>query len=472
MPTFPTYESKQNVNANPAAPLMSGENPVVQAGANLVKTVGSIADKWSQANDVMQLTEAKSKFMIGSSKIESEALADPDFKNSKVYQDRLAELKASSLEGIDNKMVAGKAGLDFDADAQISGIKIDAQFKGKQLKYNQVMVQNNFDGLMSKRLAATTEAEVAHYDNKMTELVAANIATGTLTYEEADKMMKDAQKTSVQYEIYADQATEEKDSAVLRDLQSKDGRYAHLNPKDKLKLIKESQDRIFQNNQTFKRQVKESAESRTNSLITDLSNQQVDLGRIDNEFAIPEELGGVNRETLRNFKKVVIQGNTDTLQRVATEGIASSYYEAFDTILDQEDRSKAMELIVKAWADGNLSLEEGAYLDSVLKETGKANPLGMAVRNVWRTVQGYKGSKEKDAGLSLHELIKRARNGIDPVIASKQILTEVAIKKNPALGLVTETPSLWLSDDGSLKEVTMKDGFLNYAEPKSSGASK
>lgn len=471
MPSLPIYNSNRNIQPNTSGPLQTGaEQPFIDQ-QKVIKTVADIGQKWSDAQDVMQSTDVKAKHGIALAQIQAEQAADPDFNNAPKYKAKVDALNADLLKGISNGSVRNTMARQLDYDNQIATIKMQSDATAKQLAYNKVQVKNNLDLMQQQKLQAKTDAERQKIDGDMSTLLELQVKSGVMSYAEADKELRDAQVTGVKYEIYADQSTEENNSVVLKELQKNDGKYSYLDPKERLKLIKESQDRIFQNNQTMKREVKVESEARTNTLTTDIANRSVDLQRIDSEFAIPEEQGGVNRETLRNFKKIVIQGNTDTLEAITKEAAFSQdYYNAFDTILNQEDRSQAMELIVKAWADKKLSLEEGAYLDSVLKETGKANPLGMAIRNVWRGTQGYKGvSKEESkrlSGLSLNELIRRARNGIDPVVASKQILTEQAIKINPALGAVTETPSLWFSDDGSIKEATMKDGYLEFIEPK------
>jgi hypothetical protein len=471
MPQIPIFNSNRNIQANPVAPQQTGtEQPFIDQ-QKVIKTVGDITQKWSDAQDVMQYTDAKAKQGIATAEIQARASADQDFNNAPKYQAELEKVKTETLKGISSGAVKQKASVEFDYDNQIAGIKIGAEFQGKQLKYNKVQVKNNLDILQQKKLQATTPSEKSHIDAEIQTLLNAQVASGVLSYDEADKELKDAQTTSVKYQIYADTSTKESDSSVLKELQSPNSDMSkELDPKTRLSLIEDAQRRIFQNNQTYKREANIESEARTNKLIKDLSDRAVDLKRIDDEFDVPEEVGGVNRETLRNFKKVVIEGNTDTLTRIIDEGdrAATSYYEAFDTILNQEDRSRAKELIVKAMADKNLSFEEGALLDGVLKETGKSNPLGIAVRNVWRGMLGYKRS-DKEAGLSLHELIQRARDGIDPIVASKQILTERAVIINPDLGKVTETPSLFMAGNGAIKEVTMKDGFLNFTSPKKTG---
>ena len=109
MPILPVYDAKRNINAIPAAPL---ENQAAEPWKQAQKATGEVIDvvqKWSDANDVMQYTEAKAKHDLLVADIESRAAADPDFKNSEKYALELQKAREESVKGISNQAVAKKA---------------------------------------------------------------------------------------------------------------------------------------------------------------------------------------------------------------------------------------------------------------------------------------------------------------------------------------------------------------------------
>jgi hypothetical protein len=251
-----------------------------------------VAQAWSEAQDVMQYTQAKAKYEVTSATIQGRAAADPDFNNLNKYTDELKNSKKEIIKGISNQAVANKLGMEIDYGNEIASIKIGAGFREKEIANNKVMLKTNMDSLLQKKLNAATPAEAMQYDNEMNELLQANLKTGTIDAADLDKMMKDSQKTSVQYEIYSDPATKEVDSAVLKELKDPKGKYSFLGPNERLDLIQESQRRIFQNNQTFKREAEVSRNTRFDNIFTKAYQNNLTLADIDAEIKIPEEQGG------------------------------------------------------------------------------------------------------------------------------------------------------------------------------------
>lgn len=152
----------------------------------MIGTLDNIASRWSQANDVMQSTEAKAKHSLALNDIKSRANADPNFKNSEAYYKELNSANESAISSIDNQQVASQLGIEFKYNSEIAKLKIDNNFRSKQLEYNKVMVQTNLDNLMSKKLSASTPAEAQHYDAEIINLVESNVQSGTIDYKQAD----------------------------------------------------------------------------------------------------------------------------------------------------------------------------------------------------------------------------------------------------------------------------------------------
>ncbi len=348
MPVLPGYASKQNINPNTAAPLREADPLRKDAAASfeqdqgVLKTLGEVANKWSDANDVMQYTEAKAKHGVAVAEIEARASADPDFKNSEKYHQELAAVQKTAVEGISNQQVAAKAGAEFSYDSQIAAIKIGANFKTKQIAYNQVMVKTSLDTLMQSKLAAATPAEAAQYDAKITNLLTENLQTGTLSYAEADKLLKDSQETTVKYEVYADTATQEKESSLLKELKNPKGKYSFLDPDTRLKMIEEDQRRIFQNNQTYKREAEVSRDQNFTDVFTKANEGTLTLNDLDAQMAIPEEDGGIPKKQLLEIRKSIQTRVKNDLETVVNSNDKAADYVKFvdNFISDETDRQK------------------------------------------------------------------------------------------------------------------------------------
>jgi hypothetical protein len=442
MPNLPIYNQQKNINVNTPEPLRNESSQAFQDQQKVIGTLDNIASQWSQANDVMQSTEAKAKHSLALNDIESRANSDPNFKNSEAYYKELNSANESAISSIDNQQVASQLGIELKYNSEIAKLKIDNNFRSKQLDYNKVMVQTNLDNLMSKKLSASTPAEAQHYDAEIINLVESNVQSGTIDYKQADKFVKDAQDTAVKYDIYADSATQENESQVLKDLKDYKGKYSFLAPDDRLKLIEEAQRRIFQNNQTFKRQVDQTQAVRNDTIIDKMSNETLTFRDIANEEAIPESQGGLPRKVLLQYKKYQQRGVEETLnealkkktpdgkQITATAKKAKEYNDLIDKYLT-EDMGKwdAKELLAKALVDGQIDPEELKVL----------NP----IRDNLRDIEFNKNTSPVAYVIKQYKNFTRSSNPTSEELAirTKQMLKEIGAGKEPQAALKTAMDS-------------------------------
>lgn len=457
MPTLPIYNAKQNVDTQAPAPLSSAQpylrNDATAAAKNadqITSTIADIGQKWSDANDVMQYTDAKAKHAVALASIESQAAADPDPKNADKYMQMLGDAKDTALSGISNQLVASKAGSEFNLDSQITGIKIQTNFRTKQLAINQVNVKTNLDSLLQSKLQAPAGSPLAQqYDLQIQNLLKENVATGTLSPEDAQKMLEESQKTSVQYQIYNDPSTAEQDSALLNQLKDPKGKYDFLDPKTRLDLIQESQRRIFQNNQTFKRQVDDSQVQRNSDFIGKLSDQTATFKDIDQEMAIPESQGGIKRGTLLQYKRFLENGVDRTLNEWMKEKVngtqeltnratmAKQYNDLIENYLDDKtDQWKAKELLAKGLADGHLDADELKVLDPIkqnLKDiqfNKDTSPVAWAVKQV-KQFMGNSNASSEDIALRTKQLLGNISSGDTPTVSMGKIMSSEMLKHFP-----------------------------------------
>lgn len=477
MPSLPIYNSKQNITPNTAEPLRNEAAQPFQDDQKVLATMSDVTQKFGQAQDVMQYTEAKAKHGLAVADIEARASADPDFKNSEKYTQELSKVKANSLTGITNQQVAAKAGIEFDYDTKIAGIKIGAQFQQKQIKYNQVMVKSNLDSLMQNKLAAATPAEAQQYDLQIQQLLHANTQTGVLSYEEADKLLTDSQKTSVQYEIYNDPSTAEKDSEVLKQLRDPSGKYSFLPPDKRLDLIQESQRRIFQNNQTFKKEVETSQSARNTGFIDKLSTQTATFKDLDQEEKVPEEQGGIPRKVLLQYRRFLQTGVDKTLNDYMKEKVAPGSREASERsrmateynglienyIDDKTDQWKAKELVAKALADGHIDADEAKVLDPIkgnlkdIKFNKDTSPIAWAIKSV-KGMMGASNASSEDIALKTKQLLGSIGEGGDPQVEATKIMDSEMLKHFPDYKTFPVKGKRYMDKRSSRANVVYPDG--------------
>lgn len=457
MPTLPIYNSKENLNTQAPAPLSSAQ-PYLRDNASqaakdsqgIINTVADIGQKWSDANDVMQYTDAKAKHTVALASIEGQAAADPDPKNADKYVGMLGDAKDAALSGISNQRVASQADSEFNLDSQITGLKIQSNFRTKQLAINQVNVKTNLDSLMQSKLQAPAGSPLAQqYDMQIQNLLKENVAAGTLGPEDAQKMLEESQKTSVQYEIYNDPSTVEKDSALLNELKDPKGKYSFLDPKTRLDLIGESQRRIFQNNQSFKKQVDDSQVQRNTDFIGKLANQTATFKDIDQEESIPESQGGIKRGTLLQYRRFLENGVDKTLNDWMKEKVTGSaeltdranmakqYNDLIENYLDDKtDQWRAKELLAKGLADGHLDSNELKVLDPIkqnLKDiqfNKDTSPISWTVKQV-KQFMGKSNASSEDIALRTKQLLGNISTGDTPTVSMGKVMSSEMLKHFP-----------------------------------------
>jgi hypothetical protein len=479
MPTLPNYESQKTITQRKAGPKSDPIDTTLpeDPGKKIAKKGQEILQKWSDANDVMQYTEAKSAYETGVADISSRAAADPDFKNTDEYRKELDTLRNNSVNMISNQAVAGRAGIEFDSGNEIAGIKIDAQFKQKQLKYNKVELGNTLDKLVQKKLTAST-SEKAAIELEIAGLLAAQQALGVITPKEADEFFKAARKTEVQYAIYADTSTREEDSELLKELQDPKGEYAKkLDPDTRLDLIQDAQRRIFQNNQSMKKEFEVAKKSRSESIYEKIGDGTLTFADLDAEEdapegeKLPQKVINAHRKALKNEHKLALP------KIVTNNDDAAKYIEAIDLYIDNvDDTDKAIEYIVNAYAVDGLDAKEALFLEQLQGQArGIAHARGRAdfMKQDWIPFKNainaihdfwFPVGNEKAHALTIHSMISAVASGKDPIQAKNDAILEAIIRENPRISNFSKEGQLVVDAYGNRK-IMFPDGTTKEAPP-------
>lgn len=491
MPELPIYQARNNIKANAPAPLKGAADMDLRQGEaaqgfndiqGINKTLADTAQAWSNANDVMQATEARSKHGLAIADIQQRAERDPDFSNGPKYHEELVKAKNTTLEGISNQQVAAKLGAEFNYDSGVAAIKIQDNMRQKQIVWGQVQAKNSLDTLMQQKLQAP-DAEQAIYDEKIKATIHDNVVTGILSPAQADKLLSDAQKTSVQYQIYNDPATSEQDSKVLADLKDPKGKYAFLPPDTRLDLITESQRRVFQNNQTYKRNVEDSQVVRNNNFINKMADQTATFQDIDAERAIPEEQGGIKRTVLDQYTRRLqgdVQEDLNRLLRQKGDNKkptqvakkAKEYNDLIEMYLDDKsDQWKAKEALAKGYADGLLDADELKILDPLktnLKDiqfNKDTSLIATAVKQV-KNWMGKSNASSEDIAIRIKQLLNSIGAGENPQVQAKKIMDAEMTKHFPEMQTYPKEGKKFLDRASGRAYVVYPDGKWAWVEGK------
>lgn len=483
MPSLPTYNSRSNIRANTVAPLREGEaQRDAQPLQQVIGATGEFAQKVSDANDVMQYTEARAIHSTSLANLEARAKADPDFKNSDKYTKELYEIKKTSVSGISNQRLAAKASYEFGAESNIIQNRITTDFNDKRIAYTRVLAKNEIDGYLKEKLSYPEGSkEAQYYTDKIESTLYDNVVAGVFDAKTADTMLKESQETAVKYNVYNDNSTQEKDSQVLADLKNPKGKYSFLPPDDRLKLIEESQRRIFQNNQTMKREAEFSRDGRFNDIFTKANDGTLTLNDLDQEMKIPEDQGGIPKKQILDIRKAMQSRIKTDLQVIVDNSEKAGEYASFvdNFISDETDRQKGREAIVNAYKDGILSPKEASFLNSLKREAegiksiksreefmgNNMIPFKNAINAVNDFFTGKKNFTESDKALAIKNLLNGSADGVDPKEASQTVIKQAIINSNPSILNFNPDGQIVLDENGNVR---MMNNFGDYWNPEES----
>ena len=112
MPRFPQYDSSSNINPNIQPPdRQTGQG--FQDLANVDKTITGLTQEWSDRNDVIQETKAKTGAEVAFAQQEQAAKDDPNPENAEMHIKAINDVMSKATKGIDNQEVAGQTALDI-----------------------------------------------------------------------------------------------------------------------------------------------------------------------------------------------------------------------------------------------------------------------------------------------------------------------------------------------------------------------
>jgi hypothetical protein len=472
-PMIPQYEAKRNITAQTPEPMRQEVADRYEPIKTVTQALTSVAQQWQKANTVMQATKSKANWEMESAIIQANQAADPDYNNVGKYIDELAKAKSRALEGIEDKSVQQQLAIQYNMDSRIAQIKMEGDAQDKQLVDYRVDIAKSLEMLQMKKRQAATPQEITEINSQIDTLMNGAMAIGAYNKAQIVKLLDDSNKLGVQYDIYADNSTKEQDSRVLEELRKgESGAYKDIAASDRLSLIKQSQDRIFQNNQTYKRENENIKNARFDDIFDKINQGTLVLADIDREMEISEEQGGIPKRQLLNIKEGIqrkVKSDLETI--ISVDGKAEEYLDFIDNFIDDEnDRQKARELLSKAYKDMILSSSEATVLNKIKNEAQEiqfarsTNIFTAAVRSIQEQFGLWKATDEKDAALAIKELLTEMANGKDITQAAQDIISQKKTKLNPALLMLTGTAGVPFMDTSGIVKLVFPDGRVEDTE--------
>ena len=276
-------------------------------------------------------------------------------------------------------------------------------------------------------------------------------------------------KRAVVLAIANDMSLRQEDSDVMKELQKgKSGMFGYLAETERVKAIKESQQRIFYNSQIAKRDIEELQKVRNDAILDKFLNRTIILADIENEKLVPEEQGRIKKSTLLTYQKIIQNGIKDNLSQMLREKnddkeptkrarMVKQYLDAINTNLDTEtEKWDAREKLATSYADGVLDANEAVYFNKLKNDPNSPMAImgKIAIKGLETALKGYNASIE-DIGLHMKQLIGLLSKGtVVPPDAVKKIIQHYIQDKLPETTTLGESGGLFKDYNGTVFKAT------------------
>lgn len=478
MPKFPRYDSQGTLTTQTPS-VGAVQDTSGQITENMAKGFGTamqVAGQWGESLKTVQDTVFKGNTRVALTDIKSRAESETDPNKLQDYLTEIDKIGQENAKGLPN----GSAALrEWQFDSQVAKIEMNAIFKKKTVALGQVATKKLIDNVVSS-------PDNEHYDKSeyIRDLVDKQVAAGIFSPEDGEKIYNQSVKTSAEFDVANDNSTQEEQSRVLAELKKGDsGEYASVPPDTRLDLIKASQQRIFNNNQTYKRDVEDSQKANTNVLIDKIANGTADVKDIESAYAVPEESGGIPRKTLNTYKNAVVGGIQGNLNRMLREENSSGdatkratdvakYLDLIDDFTDNEtDAWKAKEKLAEAYKDGIINEKEQKFLNDLktnLKDiewNRKTDPIAKSIKSLKQFYLNQTNETDDVIASRIKSLVGEIGEGTEPEVAIREMLSQEVLSRIPDVGSIPKTGKIYRDGNGNKIRV-FPDGSYEDAVEK------
>lgn len=360
MPVLPGYEQRRNINANTPEPLRNEASQKFEDQQKVIGTLAGITEKWSQANDIMQYTKARADYEVAAEQINTNAQEDPDPYNADKYIKELEDAKNKSVSGISNQEIAQKVGAQIDLSNRINAIRIDTNFKHKQLKANQYNVET-FVNTKTNAMATATEAEKMGIQKEIEYQLDLSVRSGVLSPEEAGKILLNSKESSATVGIFTNP------DGTIEELKKSDGFYKEIPIDKRMKLIERARD-------YKEKQQKEATEMQKEIIYN--NEAEIALGFSQGNPPNIQKLSEMvrNGTISSDFANIALKVATskDSVNAITSNEEFSKLTKEVFSSKNKEEVQKAIKNILMGGGDGKLSKDDlEVLLQSAMSQTKK-----------------------------------------------------------------------------------------------------
>ena len=438
MPTFPVYNSESNINTNIQPPERHQAGEVFKDIQNVNKTIIDLTQQWSDRNDVMQETKAKTQAEIAFAQQEQAAMNDPDPNNVATHVKALSDITKNVTKGIDNQEVAGQVGLDIQQSAFLSGIKIQDIFKKKQIFANdQNLDQLSTTAAHNVANAVSPAAGQQDEDNFMAT-INSNVSRGLITPERANSLVKNYKVGVVKNKISNSSSLNEDDYK---------GIYEGLDLKESNEAQKMVQGHIKQLNEA---KISNTFNNRVN-ILGGVANGQFDWKSADkindiakHDPALGSALQMVQDAQINNKEEYEPsskegQKYADSVNKLMTSMTVEQVSEYLPSAIEQISKLPAGEMqdrlavLVNAAQDRAKSLpvkDEQEIPPEIIKQEG-----GVQAVLRWNKAHGDNDPQ------TVNEYLKAVHNGSSPAEAYNLAIKTKIVKDHPEVASQSDVPN-------------------------------
>ena len=421
--------------------------------SDMGKVVAEVGERMYQLQAKEEGYKAGTASIKSRNQILLDASQDVDTKNEDfldTYNEQFSSNKQEIMSTIRNPLAQQQFSLEYDRDV------INSQFKLKNL-HNKRVIDSAMSSFVEKS-AALQEQFYAGNDKEKAEALGSvaselqflgsigAINNPTVKFQEFKADLRTGQ---VEWNIFNDMSTTEKDSKVLPQIKSgKEGVYKDLTHDEKIELVKKSQQRIFQNNQSYKREV-DNTEADITARRADKQKPQPTVEEIvtlmDNERISP------------SFAKVVIKDIESIAESKINRGSMFSKLSDFITNPKNKEKDIREELILQR-SRGEINDEELNILytfnqEANKKAIGKVSPQKTIARSIIDWSNSNAGDDLEERAKIFIDYMTQVNSGVEPEIAVKEAIKQGVIRLFPAAANAPEEGVLTIDALGNLKIV-------------------
>ncbi len=465
MPTLPVYNAKQNVDANISAPLRNEATQPFQDQQKVVGALENVTQQWSNLNDEMQFTKAKTNAQLAIAQQEQLAHQDPNPDNAQAHIDAIKSVATKSIDGIDNQRVAQKAALEINGDAAVSSIKINSIFLNKKLLSNDLTLENYASVSAQNKSNAITQSQSEQVDNDFTQTINRNYTIGAISEGRAKSLIDNYRMGVVKNDLAKEGALHLDQSQVEAELnKGQSGRYKDL-----------STDQNTEAKRMVRLQIRDNVEMGVGAKLDNRVDviKKISSGELTWQNADAITKIAMNDPKLGEAMQAVLDRNLKGKEYKPQEAQNKDFAKLIDNIFSSKTKEEVSNYLVDTLYSGanqnmskdklsilvNAAEKKGAGLPTMKGSTnGSTDPAQQQIDNSVKHIQNFVKENPKSENVFV-DFFKNLFGGSHPAQAKDDAIKTYNLQKYPWMGTVPSGGKIMVDKNGNKAKV-FPDGTI------------